>query len=145
MLYEDADKRGRAPGEMLALVGSALRAARPGIDCQEAENPADALRAALAVANGAPVLFVYEKLALAHDALVAVGAQPWPEASRRRTAESVVAAAETMTKEVASALGAGARQLPRPVRSGAAGAAATTALLPEQSAGVARQTAAVRL
>ena len=78
-LYEDADKRGRAPGEMLALVGSALRAARPDIDCREAENPADALRAALAVANGAPVLFVYEKLALAHDALLAVGAQSWPE------------------------------------------------------------------
>jgi hypothetical protein len=140
VLYEDADKRGRAPGEMLALVGSALRAARPGIDCQEAENPADALRAALAVANGAPVLFVYENLALAHDALVAVGAQPWPEASRPATAESVVAAAETMTKEVASALGAApgappavSPALPTPV--------VTTALLPEQSAGVRADTA----
>ncbi len=106
VVYEDDDLRGRAPGEMRELIGTAMRAVRPGIDCEEAENPADALRAALAVANGAPVLFVYEKLALAHDALLAVGAQPWPEASRPATAESVVAVAETMTKEVASALGA---------------------------------------
>jgi cyanophycin synthetase len=126
VLYEDADKRGRAPGEMLALVGSALRDARPGIDCREAENPADALRAALAVANGAPVLFVYEKLALAHDALFAVGAQPWPEASRPATAESVVAAAETMTKEIASALGAGPATQPASTAAMADGPATAT-------------------
>jgi cyanophycin synthetase len=80
VLYEDCDKRGRMPGEMTALVGAALRQARPGIRCLEAENPADALRAALSEAAGAPVLFLYEKLAMAHDALHAVGAQPWPEA-----------------------------------------------------------------
>jgi cyanophycin synthetase len=81
VLYEDSDKRGRDPGEMTALIGAALRQARPGIRCEEAENPADALRAALAMAGGAPVLFLYEKLAIAHDALLAVGALPWPEAS----------------------------------------------------------------
>ena len=80
VLYEDSDKRGRATGEMLALIDPALRAARPGITVQHAENPADALRAALRLAGGGPVLFLYEKLALASDALAAVGAQPWPEA-----------------------------------------------------------------
>ena len=82
VLYEDSDKRGRAPGEMTALIGAALRQTRPGIRCEEAENPADALRTALALADGSPVLFLYEKLAIAHDALLAVGALAWPEASR---------------------------------------------------------------
>ena len=117
VLYEDADKRGREPGEMLTLLGDALCRARPGIECQEAENPADALRAALAMAGGAPVLLVYEKLALAHDALLAVGAQPWPEASRTGSAESVVATAENMTHELASAIGAGIATAP-PARGG---------------------------
>ncbi|HXZ63606.1 MAG TPA: cyanophycin synthetase [Streptosporangiaceae bacterium] len=80
VLYEDSDKRGRQTGEMLDLVETALRAAEPGVTVQRAENPADALRAALRLAGGGPVLFVYEKLALARDALTAVGAQPWPEA-----------------------------------------------------------------
>jgi cyanophycin synthetase len=79
VLYEDSDKRGRADGEMLTLIGTALQAARPGIVCRSAANPADALRAALELADGGPVLFVYEKLALANDALEAVGAQPWPQ------------------------------------------------------------------
>jgi cyanophycin synthetase len=86
VLYEDSDKRGRETGEMLTLIGSALRAARPGIVCRPAENPADALRAALELAGGAPVLFVYEKLALATDALAAVGAEPWPDERRPDTA-----------------------------------------------------------
>jgi cyanophycin synthetase len=80
-LYEDSDKRGREAGEMLELVGSALRSARPGIVCRHTENPADALRVALELADGGPVLFLYEQLAMARDALAAVGAQPWPEAS----------------------------------------------------------------
>jgi len=77
VLYEDSDKRGRAQGEMHALIGSALRQARPGIRCEDAENPADALRAALEIADGNPVLFLYEKLGLAYDALTAAGAVPW--------------------------------------------------------------------
>jgi cyanophycin synthetase len=85
VLYEDSDKRGRRTGEMLTLVGAALREARPGIVCRSAENPADALRAALELATDGPVLFVYEKLALAMDALAAVGAVPWPDAGRTRT------------------------------------------------------------
>jgi cyanophycin synthetase len=82
VLYEDSDKRGRETGEMLTLVGSALSAARPGVVCRAAENPADALRTALELAAGGPVLFIYEKLAFAMDALAAVGAEPWPEQRR---------------------------------------------------------------
>jgi cyanophycin synthetase len=74
VLYEDSDKRGRAPGEMTALIAAALRQVRPDIRCEQAENPQEALRAALAHADGAPVLFLYEKLAMAYDALQAVGA-----------------------------------------------------------------------
>jgi cyanophycin synthetase len=104
VLYEDSDKRGRPAGAMIALISRALRRARPGIHCAEADSPADALRAALTLAGGAPVLFLYEKLALAHDALLAVGAQPWPEASRPVLTDSVVAEAESMTAEIASAI-----------------------------------------
>ncbi len=86
VLYEDSDKRGRKRGEMLALIGATLQAARPGITCRPAENPADALRTALELAGGGPVLFVYEKLALAMDALAAVGAEPWPAERREDTA-----------------------------------------------------------
>jgi cyanophycin synthetase len=82
VLYEDSDKRGRETGEMLTLIGAALSAARPGIVCRTAENPADALRTGLELAADGPVLFVYEKLALAMDALAAVGAEPWPEERR---------------------------------------------------------------
>ncbi len=79
VLYEDSDKRGRSSGEMIALMDGVLRAAQPGITVQHAENPADALRAALRLAGGRPVMFLYEKLALARDALAAVGAEPWRE------------------------------------------------------------------
>jgi cyanophycin synthetase len=89
VIYEDSDKRGREPGEMTALIGAALRQARPDIRCAAAENPADALRDGLALADGGPVLFLYEKLGMALDALQAVGAQPWPEASSAGTAAPV--------------------------------------------------------
>jgi hypothetical protein len=86
VLYEDSDRRGRRSGEMLTLIGNALQAARPGIVCRAAENPADALRTALELADNGPVLFVYEKLPLAMDALAAVGAQPCPDDRRTSTA-----------------------------------------------------------
>ncbi len=35
-------------------------------------------KAARIVLVGSPVLFLYEKLAMAHDALAALGASPWP-------------------------------------------------------------------
>jgi cyanophycin synthetase len=82
VLYEDSDRRGREPGEVQELIGSAMLAARPGLHCAHAENPVDALRTALTLANGGPVLFLYEKLTMAHDALTAVHAEPWPDAAR---------------------------------------------------------------
>ncbi len=102
VLYEDSDKRGRPTGEMQELIGSALRSARPGIRCAMAENPADALRAAVELAAGEPVLFLYEKLALATDALTAVGATPWPEAERC-VAGAAVAAEPALTTSGPSA------------------------------------------
>lgn len=83
VVYEDADKRGRAPGEMTLLVSAALRAARPDIVWQAADGPTQALRAGLELAAGGPVLFVYEKLAMAREALASAGARPRPAAPIR--------------------------------------------------------------
>jgi cyanophycin synthetase len=78
VVYEDADKRGREPGEMTDLVIAAMRRVRPQIRCLAANGPRPALQAAVAMAAGDPVLFLYEKLAMAQDALDAIGARPWP-------------------------------------------------------------------
>jgi cyanophycin synthetase len=78
VVYEDEDKRGRAPGEMTGLITAAMRRARPGITVASADGPRSALSTAVAMAAGSPVLFLYEKLAMAHDALAALGASPWP-------------------------------------------------------------------
>jgi len=119
VLYEDSDKRGRLAGQMQELLGSALRSARPGIRCSVAENPVDALRAAVELAAGGPVLFVYEKLSLALDALTAVGAAPWPEADHAvpgaaaaaeaaaADAVAVADAAEAVLADAAAAVVAG--------------------------------------
>jgi cyanophycin synthetase len=111
VLYEDSDKRGRRPGEMLSLVSAALRRARPGIRCELAEDPATALRVAVELAGGAPVLFVYEKLAMAHGALAAAGAEPWPEASVAlddvaKAAEAAAVGAESAEAKVVDAAAA---------------------------------------
>ena len=79
VIYEDQDQRGRTPGEMRELIASAMRKARPDIHIAHAEGPQHALRAAVELAAGGPVLLVYEKLALALFALDALGATPWPE------------------------------------------------------------------
>jgi cyanophycin synthetase len=100
VLYEDSDKRGRPAGQLLEFLSSALRSARPGIRCSAAENPADALRVGLRLADGGPVLFVYEKLAMPHDALAAVGAEPWPEADS--TILDAAAAAEAAVADAAA-------------------------------------------
>ena len=105
VLYEDSDKRGRKPGEMQNLLGSAMLTARPGLQCAHAENPADALRTALTLANGGPVLFLYEKLTMAQDALMAVHATPWPDAARMAAdasaAEAVMADAAAVVARAA--------------------------------------------
>jgi cyanophycin synthetase len=75
VVYEDTDLRGRRPGEMTALITAALAAERPGITIVTASGPEDALRSALRLAGpGDPVLFLYEKLAMAAGALAMLGA-----------------------------------------------------------------------
>ncbi len=106
VLYEDSDKRGRPAGQMQELIGTALRSARPGIRCSVAENPADALHQAVELAAGGPVLFVYEKLPLALDALTAVGATPWPDADR--VVPGAAAAAEAAAADAAAVADAAA-------------------------------------
>ena len=51
VIYEDDDRRGRAPGEMTELIGAALRRARPGLQCVAADGPAEALRRAVSMAG----------------------------------------------------------------------------------------------
>jgi cyanophycin synthetase len=80
VIYEDDDRRGRAPGEMTELIGAALRRARPGLQCVAADGPAEALRRAVSMAGSEPVLFLYEKLGPARAALSAIGAVPAPAA-----------------------------------------------------------------
>lgn len=82
VVYEDDDKRGRRPGEMTELITSALRRARPGITCAAADGPAAALRRAISMAGGDAVLFLYEKLEMARQALSAVGAEPVTDPER---------------------------------------------------------------
>ena len=59
---------------MQQLISAALRRARPGITCELADSAEQALRTAVALAAGAPTLFLYEKLATAQAALAAIGA-----------------------------------------------------------------------
>jgi cyanophycin synthetase len=64
VVYEDEDKRGRAPGEMTNLIASALIDARPSLQCIAATGVKHALTTALALAApSGPILVVYEKLA----------------------------------------------------------------------------------
>jgi cyanophycin synthetase len=86
VVYEDADQRGRVPGEMTSLITAAMRRARPDITCTAADGPRSALRTAVTMAAGHPVLFLYEKLAAAADAIGAIGGQPWPDAAGASTA-----------------------------------------------------------
>lgn len=79
VIYEDDDLRERDLGEMRELITATVKKIRPGIVIRHADGPLDALRSAVSLAAGAPVLFVYEKLAAARAALDAVEATPWPE------------------------------------------------------------------
>jgi cyanophycin synthetase len=79
VIYEDRDMRGRAPGEMRGLIATAMRKIRPEVHVTFADGPADALRSAVQLAAGAPVLFLHEKLDHALEALESLGATPWPE------------------------------------------------------------------
>src|SRR6185437_7094688 len=80
VIYEDDDLRGRIPGEMRELIAKAMRKANPTMTIKHAHGPAQALREALRINNGGPVLFIYEKHAAARAALDAIGATAWPQA-----------------------------------------------------------------
>ncbi len=80
VVYEDSDKRGRRPGEMQELIAGAMRRVRPDIACEPAAGPEQALRRAVALADGGPVLFLYEKLAAARAAVESIGAESVPQA-----------------------------------------------------------------
>lgn len=83
VVYEDSDLRGRQPGEMIRLISETLARHRPGITIMPAAGPDQALCAALGLAApGDPVLFLYERLASAHEVLGSLGATPWPEGTR---------------------------------------------------------------
>ena len=93
VLYEDSDKRGRPAGAMHELVGSVLRTCQ--VRCELAGDAAAALQTALELAGeGQPVLFVYEKPDIAHQALAAVGAEPWPDAGATAAASGQHAAVD---------------------------------------------------
>jgi cyanophycin synthetase len=82
VIYEDDDLRGRLPGETRELIARAMRKARPTIMIKHAHGPAEALRAAMSINDGGPVLFIYEKHAAAQAALDAIGATAWPDTLR---------------------------------------------------------------
>lgn len=120
VVYEDADKRGRGPGEMTDLITAALLRARPGITAATAGSPASALQAAVSMADGEPVLFTYDKLAMALEALAALGARPCPagaEPARRGQAEPESAASAASRGQACER----AVAFPDPVRNRAAG------------------------
>ena len=107
VLYEDSDKRGRPAGRDArphrhgAAVGPAGN--------QAARSPRTRptrCAPALELAGGGPVLFVYEKLPLALDALTAVGATPWPDADR--VVPGAAAAAEAAAADAAAVADAAA-------------------------------------
>jgi cyanophycin synthetase len=76
VVYEDTDLRGREPGEMTKLIGSALTEVRPGLRAEPAASLAEAVMLGLALAApGDPVLLVYEKLEPVLELLAGLGAE----------------------------------------------------------------------
>ncbi|GAA3342706.1 cyanophycin synthetase [Amorphoplanes nipponensis] len=77
VLHDDEDPRGRAPGEVSALVEREMRARRPLLQAVRAAGPRAAVEAALRLAApGDVVLVLYEKLAPMLDLLADLGAVP---------------------------------------------------------------------
>jgi cyanophycin synthetase len=63
VLYEDADRRGREPGEVRALLCREIQSVRPEVRCVETTTPAEAIAAALDMADpGDMILVLYEKV-----------------------------------------------------------------------------------
>jgi cyanophycin synthetase len=77
VLYDDEDPRGRAPGEVSALVEREMRARRPLLRSVRATGYRAAVDEALRLAEpGDVVLVLYEKLAPLLDHLTGLGAVP---------------------------------------------------------------------
>jgi cyanophycin synthetase len=77
VLYDDEDPRGRAPGEVSALVEREMRARRPTLCAVRADGYRDAVTAALRLARpGDVVLVLYEKLTPLLAFLAELGASP---------------------------------------------------------------------
>jgi len=75
VVYEDVDLRGREPGEMTKLIGSALTETRPGIHWEPAADVDEAVTAGMTLAaSGDPLLVVYEKMEPVLSALGRSGA-----------------------------------------------------------------------
>jgi cyanophycin synthetase len=88
VLYDDEDLRGRAPGEVSALVEREMRARRPLLQAVRAPGYRAAVEAALRLAvPGDVILVLYENLAPMLDLLAGLGAVP---------ADSVVVHAERL-------------------------------------------------
>jgi cyanophycin synthetase len=77
VLYDDEDPRGRAPGEVSALVAREMRARRPQIRSERAVGVRDAIGAALRLAApGDVVLVLYESVDVVLGLLDEMGAVP---------------------------------------------------------------------
>ena len=77
VLYEDVDRRGRAPGEVAALVEREMRARRPQLHAVRADGFEDAVTRALDLAGpGEVVLVLFESWAPVRDFLTGLGAVP---------------------------------------------------------------------
>jgi cyanophycin synthetase len=76
VVYEDTDLRGREPGEMTKLIGSALTEVRPGLRGEPAASLAEAVMLGLALAApDDPMLLVFEKLEPVLALLAELGAE----------------------------------------------------------------------
>ncbi|WP_432832040.1 cyanophycin synthetase [Dactylosporangium sp. CA-092794] len=77
VLYEDADRRGRAPGEVPEILHDELLRAAPDTACVEVRTVEEAIPAALALARpGDVVLLLYEKIEPVLALLEHLGAHP---------------------------------------------------------------------
>jgi cyanophycin synthetase len=76
-VHEDRDLRGRAPGEVPALVYAAVRATAPHVACRVERDTVTALRDALAeLQPGHLVVVFYDRLGDVLDVLTEAGAVP---------------------------------------------------------------------
>jgi cyanophycin synthetase len=79
VVSEDADLRGRAPGELPRLVAEAIRDERPEVDCRIVGDEAEALDEVLGTMRpGELVVVFYEKLEPIRRVLARHGARPAP-------------------------------------------------------------------